>query len=1002
MGEINKSKLKIAYVLPSGTISGGGAVVLQHASRLIERGYNVSILVQDGAPKIEWFKNNIPILSAKRSVAKKFDILIATHWSTAQYVNSFPTKRKIYFVQSDERRFVLNEKDLLACEATYRIPFDYMTEAKWIQRWLKEEFGHNAYYVPNGLDQKIFHKTSLIEPKKNRDRIMLEGSLNTHFKGMKDAYDAVKSLNCKIWLVSSLGELNPDWKIDRFFEEVPLELMKKIYSSCDILLKMSRVEGFFGPPMEAMACGCAVVVGKCTGYDEYIVHEKNALVVETGDVEGAKNAVKRLIEDKALRNKLIKNGFKTVREWDWERSIDLLEKVIKKEHPQKFYTISFPERYDFKKEISNIRYQVELLKHTTAGLQEAQDVARSKEVLIAEKQREIDWMKSSKFWKIRNVYVRIKAFSLEVMRLSRRSVEILKEKGTSGLIRASKRYLRRIFGKSKYEIWINNNEKWDEELIKKEIASLRYKPKISVIVPVYNVDPLWLNRCIESVLNQYYDNWELCLYDDASTKKEAVSCLKKWKTSGIKRIKITFGKVNKHISGASNEALKMATGEFIALLDNDDELSPNAFYEIVKVLGENPDADMIYSDEDKIDSTGKRSDPFFKPNWSPDLFLSMMYTCHLGIYRKSIVDKIGGFRKGYEGSQDYDLVLRFIEHTRPEKILHVPKILYHWRMLETSTAKVPNSKNYAYVSASKALKDYLDRNKIKGEVKESGQVGIYRVKRFVKSHPKVSIIIASQKNLRNLKNCISSITEKTSYKNYEIILVIGQDTSNEIKTYIKDMGNHPIFKIVDYKKAANLAALNNYAVQKAESQYLLFLNENLSVKGSEWLSCMLEQAQRDEVAVVGPKILYSNGTIQNAGIIMGIRGIMGYAFKGFPTASLARALRNLSAVSGDCMMTKKEIFIKNGGFDEENLKNGYSDIDFCLRMVENGYLICYTGYSELYYNLSERYNRQERRIEDTKEGRYMKEKWEKYIKNDPFYNPNLTREKEDFSLKIDS
>ena len=357
----DKSSIKIAYVLSGLSISGGVAVILQHANRLMQRGYDVTLLnFGVSVKKIDWFHNKVPIVNVNNSSnVGFFDLVIATHFSTVKIVKNINSSRKIYFVQSDERRFnTENINDVVECEMSYKENFEYMTEAIWIQRWLKDEFGHDAYYVPNGLDPKIIYKTDPLQIKKKKPRVLLEGPISVAWKGMDDAYNAVKDLNCEIWIVSSCGTLKDNWKCDNFFYRVPFHKMKDIYSSCDIFLKMSRVEGFFGPPMEAMACGCAVVVGKVTGYDEYIKNDYNSIVVEQGSVNGAKKAVQSLIDDQKLKEKLIINGFETASKWDWDKSIDLLEKVIKKQTIDKYYTENFPEKYNYNEVIKNILFNL--------------------------------------------------------------------------------------------------------------------------------------------------------------------------------------------------------------------------------------------------------------------------------------------------------------------------------------------------------------------------------------------------------------------------------------------------------------------------------------------------------------------------------------------------------------------------------------------------------------------------------------------------------------------
>jgi len=321
---------KIAYIIPGTGISGGIAVILKHCNLLLQKGYDVLLISQDTKDKIFWFENNVPIIcinNPKKYLFENIDILVATGWTTVKELDKFEAKRKIYFVQSDERRFSDDQKIKQIVHNTYLYNCEYMTEARWIQKWLKQEFNQEASYVPNGLDPKKFYKVPQKQISK-KIKILLEGPICIPFKGVEDAYNAVKDLECEIWFVSSAGKPKANWRYDKFFEAVDIDKMKDIYSSCDILLKMSRVEGFFGPPMEAMACGCAVVVAKCTGYDEYIVNEKNALVVDMADVQSAKKAIIRLMSDVKLRKNLISNGHETVKQWTWEKTLECLESVL--------------------------------------------------------------------------------------------------------------------------------------------------------------------------------------------------------------------------------------------------------------------------------------------------------------------------------------------------------------------------------------------------------------------------------------------------------------------------------------------------------------------------------------------------------------------------------------------------------------------------------------------------------------------------------------------------
>jgi len=643
---------------------------------------------------------------------------------------------------------------------------------------------------------------------------------------------------------------------------------------------------------------------------------------------------------------------------------------------------------------------------------------------VQQKNQEIQFMQSSKFWKLRERHIKIKGLKLQyIIDLSKKGLLILRRDGVFVFIKYIYKYLihgREYFQskprpekpKTDYERWIEKNEKWDKNQIRSEIKNFKYKPKISIVTPVYNVDPKWLDKCIQSVAGQFYENWELCLHDDASTNEETVKCLRKWEKADL-RIKISYGKNNQHISGASNEALKMATGEFVALLDNDDELLLNALYENVKLLNKHPEADFIYSDEDKLEMDGIRTDPFFKPDWSPDLFLSMMYTCHLGVYRKKIIDEIEGFRKGLEGSQDYDLVLRFIEETKSENIFHISKILYHWRKIPGSTADKPDAKNYAYVAAKKALSEYLDRNNIKGEVIDGKFIGAYRVKREIIGNPLVSIIISFRDQVDVLKACIKSIKEKTDYKNYELILVDNQSMEKKSLDYIESLKGDDDVRVLQYNKLFNFSAINNFATKHVSGEYLLFLNNDIEAISDGWLTAMVEQLENPAVGVVGAKLLYLDNTIQHAGVVMGL-GIAGHAFRGLRRDDtgyfgLPMVMRNYSAVTGACLLTKKKIFEEVGGFDEVNSAIAHNDVDLCLRIREAGYLVVYTPYAELYHHESLsrdndaelKYSNPEKYKLVIAEQEHMRKKWNYVIENDPYYNVNLTRKSENFGLKID-
>jgi GT2 family glycosyltransferase len=629
-------------------------------------------------------------------------------------------------------------------------------------------------------------------------------------------------------------------------------------------------------------------------------------------------------------------------------------------------------------------------KDSATNTKVCETIIKEKDAHIHNIETELNLIKQSKAWRTAECFRRL--FYIKLLGkfpLLKKAALTVKKEGFRQFLVKTKRYLTTnknaaILGliERDYDKWIKKNELTDDmiEEIKKEITRFEYKPKLSIIMPVYNVDQIWLEKAIDSVINQL---------------------------RGEERIKIKYLEENQGISGASNEVLHLATGEFIGLLDNDDELTIDALYENVKFLNKNPEADLIYSDEDKIDTRGNRTEPFFKPDYSPDFLLTKNYICHFSLFRRSIINNIGGFRRGYEGAQDYDLILRFIEKTKPERIFHIPKILYHWRKIPGSTARIGDAKSYVFASAKKALSDYLKRNNIQGEVVD-GNCSSYRVMREVKNNYKVSIIIPFKDQSEVLKRCVSSIVEKTKYRKYEIVLVNNQSKEEETFEYLDKIRDNSSFRILDYDNSFNFSAINNYAVRQVDSEYIVLLNNDTEVISPDWIENMLEFAQRKDVGAVGALLYYPNDTIQHGGVILGIKGVAGHSHKHMKRDShgyfgRTKIVHNLSAVTAACLMTKKSIFNEVDGFDV-NLTHAFNDVDYCLKIREKGYLIVYTPYAELYHHesLSRGYeDTPEKQARFRKEIELFQEKWKDvFAKGDPYYSPNLTLEKEDFSIRI--
>lgn len=559
-----------------------------------------------------------------------------------------------------------------------------------------------------------------------------------------------------------------------------------------------------------------------------------------------------------------------------------------------------------------------------------------------------------------------------------------------------------------YTRWVQQYGTPDLQQKKREAEKakqLAYQPAFSIIVPVYNTDEHWLVKCIESVLEQTYENWELCIADDASSKPHVRKVLQKY-VDLDRRIKTVFRETNGHISLASNSALEIATGDYVVLLDHDDELPSCALYEAAVALNENKSLKVIYSDEDKIDLEGRRFEPYFKPGWNYELFLSQNYVSHLGIYHRELVSRVGGFRKGFEGSQDYDLALRCVENIGADEIGHIAKVLYHWRAIPGSTALGIQEKNYATLAAVAALKEHLARAGTKATVKPMPEVGgAYHVQYALNEKPLVSIIIPTKDKADVLARAVDSILKVSTYDNYEIIIIDNQSSELATAKYFREISQHPSIKVLQYDKPFNYSAINNYAVTQASGSMLLFLNNDVEVITPGWIEEMLVIALQKDVAAVGAMLYFPDNTIQHAGIVLGFNGVAVNAYAQEPRGykgqiGRARLRQAMSAVTGACLMVRQTIFREVGGMNED-LAVAFNDVDLCLRFVKAGYRNVWTPFAELFH-----YESLSRGNDDTPEKRkrfmgevdYMREHWGQMLENDSAYNPNLALSGNLFSL----
>ena len=557
-----------------------------------------------------------------------------------------------------------------------------------------------------------------------------------------------------------------------------------------------------------------------------------------------------------------------------------------------------------------------------------------------------------------------------------------------------------------YERWVAANTPTGRDLraMQEDIAALSVRPRISIITPVYNTNPQWLRACIDSVRRQVYSDWQLCLCDDGSTSQATLDVLRE--AAADPRIRVTYLGANQGISAASNAGLETATGEFIALLDHDDELTPDALYQVVRFLNDHPDADMIYSDEDKLDRVGQRCDPYFKPDWSPEHFFTCMYTCHLTVVRRAVMLAAGGFRIGYEGSQDFDLVLRVIQRT--SRVYHVPKILYHWRKAEGSAAGLGMAKPWALDAGRRAIADHVNTTGMDAEVEMGAAPGQYRVRYRLRGQPLVSVVLVgagarlpiTSADATSVLQCVHSM-EGGDYDNFEVIVVEDGSMSDAQRAAFEMRRSRVV--TCRHGGGADLAGRVNFGVSQSSGAHVVICCDLVEPKNADWLRSMVEYSQQAAIGAVGAKLLYPDGRLRHVGVVLGLGGIAAHPFHGFPGSfqgylASAIGVRNYSAVSGSCMMTRRAVFDEVGGF-----RGGFgpqlADIDYCLRLQCSGYRVVFTPYAELCYRGPDLGASIQASVGEAEE---MRRVWPDVLKSDPYYNPQLTTEFFDVRPRVDT
>ena len=622
-----------------------------------------------------------------------------------------------------------------------------------------------------------------------------------------------------------------------------------------------------------------------------------------------------------------------------------------------------------------------------------------------------------------------------------------------GFFSTLKKVFKRIFkikenrktNQEAYQIWMEKNTPNEDELEKQKTTKFTYAPKISVVVPMYNTDEKFFQDLIESLNNQTYANWELCLADGSPKKNEN---LEKYYEKNEK-IKYNFLRKNEGISENTNEAIKMATGDYVGFLDHDDILSEEALFQVVKVINQDLKTDFIYTDEDKIDENYERFEPYFKPDYSPETLECNNYITHFVVVKKEIIEKIGKLNSEFNGAQDFDFVLRATKVAN--KITHISKVLYHWRVHKNSTAYIADTKNYAFEAGKKVIEADLKREGKSATVEFGQEVpGIYKIKYEVIGNPKVSILIPNKDNIKLLKKCITSILKFTTYENYEINIIENNSEKKETFKYYEELVKNSKIKILNFNKHTvfdingekslenktlnkgleknnieknienietkenelqkvsefNYSALINFGVKNVDGEFVLQLNNDTKLITKDWLELFIGYAQNSEIGAVGARLYYEDKTIQHAGIIVGVSGIAGNALVNLPYGKHAyfgreAATRNVLAVTGACLFARRSLYYEVGFMDEKEFKVAFNDVDFCLKLYENGYRNVYNPYIELihYESKSRGYEISEEKEERfEKEANNFKRKWSKYIKYDPYYNKNLSRKTVNYDI----
>jgi GT2 family glycosyltransferase/glycosyltransferase involved in cell wall biosynthesis len=942
------------------------------------------------------------------------DATIATFWPTAYAVarTRYPGRR-FYFVQDFEPMFYAGGTVYALAEETYRMGYFGIASSPTLQRMYESYGGQSTGFV-YCIDPSVIYPRSGPRDPADSATVFFYGRpsnpRNCYELGMA-ALRALKRPSGSDVRIVTAGAVPP---ADRegwieYLGVLDHREIGELYRRCDIGLVLSASLNPSFVSFELMASGVAQVVNRHPGFDWVFRDGENCLAAQA-TADGLAAALDELVANEGLRARLAAQAQADIRRRhsDWAGEMDRVYRFLRDpegdapEGPEARLTelagsvavkeVALAERETVVRELrrrereleSQVKHLDRTLRRVTTG-----STYRLLQRLIASLNRLAPWG------------TRRRSFFMAPMR----GVRMILSDGFLAFLRhllAVWVWVPRLWERAippaqrltpdeRYELWLNLHVLPRSRLrqMRREQRALTYLPTISLVMPTFNSRPEWIRDAVRSVRRQIYPHWELCVADDGSTLEGTRRALRRWERRES-RLKVVYREQNGGVAVASNDALALATGEFVGLLDHDDELKPHALLEVAKALNEDRSLDFVYSDEDKKDPSGRLVEPFFKPDWSPDLLMSANYVTHLSVYRKDVLAKVGGFRQGYDGSQDYDLTLRVSEVT--DRIEHVASPLYTWRQVPGSAAGSIKAKPFAYDAARRALQDALTRRGHRGEVGEGHSWGYYRARYAIEGRPRVVLIIPTRDRIDLLRRCVESIRARTSYANHQILVVDNESALPETKDYLTGFGGRVIRQAGEF----NLSALFNAAAEIVDADVFVFLHNDVEVMEDGWIEAMLEHAQRENVAAVGARLLFPDGRPQHEGVVVGANQGLAKPVAGHGYFGLEECVRNTSAVSAACLMTRSEVFRKLGGFDED-LATAYGDVDYCLRALDKGWRVVYTPWAVLAHEQARSLARAGPWRIDA-DARTFRERWPGY--RDPYYNANLSLE-DLYDLELD-